>query len=274
MLKDTPLVDAPRPGQCLVVTGRKRDGKSWYVYHEIFLPFQGPSIYCDPKGQDAYMVSGEVRYSLKEIQEKPANKIIFRPAPGSKPELYDAELEKVIEYLIDWKKGYMDAPLLVVIDEAQRYMGKAGMVSGPDRLIQTCAVLNCSTCVVNPDYSTMPRQLFFQADAIVLYTGHPVIFTYLEERLSTHIPDIAKAHLAQKYHGICYDWEHLYLIWPNGAMRVCEAEAEVRTDENEDNEGGDTPGDTDGPDDDAADSPEPDDGTAAKGDTDGGDDTG
>jgi len=271
MLTDTPLVEGPKPGKCALITGRKRDGKSWYVYHEIFLPFGGPAIYIDPKGQDAYMV-GEIRYSLKEIQEKPANKIIFRPAPGSNPEAYDAEVEKVLGYLVEWKKEYPGAPLLVVIDEAQRYMGKAGMAYGPDTLVQTCAVLDISTVIINPDYSTVPRQLYFQADYVILFTGHPVIYMYLEERMATHIPDIAKAHLAQKYHGICYDWENIYLIWPNGAMRVCEADAEVRTDENEDNKGGDTPGDTDEPDDDAADSAEPDDGAPAEGDTERGDD--
>jgi len=272
MLTDTPLVDGPMPGATCLVTGKTQDGKSFYVWHEIFLPFPGPSLYFDPKGYDAYMVGPgvEVRYTLKEIQEKPANKILFRAKMGVDPAIFNTEAEKVLAYLVEWKRMYPGSPLLVVVDEAQRFMNKAGMSLGIDMIVQTCAGMGISCCIICPDKSQCPPQLFFQSPYVIFFTGHPTLYLYLEERLATHIPDIAKQHIMQKYHGICYDWESLYLIYPNGAMRPCPAE-EVRTDADEDNKSERAPGDTDEPDDDAADSAAPDDGAPAADNADDGD---
>jgi len=236
-----PLIDTPTsPGQCLVVTGKKRDGKSWWVWHQIFLKWSGAALYLDPKGADAYMV-GDVRHSLEEIVEEPARKFILRPEPGSNPHEFDAEVNRVLLWLIEWKRGWPGTKLLVVIDEAQRYLMKSGMEESIDALVQSCAAMDLSTVLICPDYSQIPRQLFQQADFVAFFTSHPVIKMYLEERMQTEVPPSVWRHLEQnvpgnKGHGFVYDWQSIQLINPDGSM-VDAGEAEET--EGEDDEGED-----------------------------------
>jgi len=222
----TPLVEtATVPGKCVLVTGKKRDGKSYFVYHQIFLRFKGPAVYVDPKGADPY-IRGEIRHTTAEVKSHPANKIIFRPVAGTSPSGFDEEVMALITYLIDWKRGWPDASLLIVLDESQRYMGKAGMEEGPDILVQTCSALNISTVLVNPDYMTVPRQLYVQSDFVIFFTAHKVLSMYLDERMMTAIPPRGMQHLernrtelmSKKGYGIMYDWSNWWLVYPDGHM--------------------------------------------------------
>lgn len=230
MLVDTPLVNPPpRQGECCIVTGKKRDGKSWWAFHEIFLPFPGPAIYIDPKGADEYIggicpMHGEhgipVIHSLSELKEKKPNKCILQILPGGRPEAFDQEIDMVIDWVISWKsqQELRKVPMLVVVDEAQRLMTKMRMSSQIDRLVQTCSALNISTVIVNPDYSTIPRQLFVQSDYVILFTAHPVILMYFEERLRTPFNEAIAQHMSQKYAGLIYDWTDCYFLNPDGTF--------------------------------------------------------
>jgi hypothetical protein len=225
---NTPLIETSSvPGKALLVTGKKRDGKSFYVYNRIFVPFKGVSVYIDPKGADPY-IRGEVRHTVEDVKAHPANKIIFRPTLGSSPTAFDEEVDKLIDYLISWKQTYPPeaVSMLVVIDEAQRYMGKAGMMEGPDRLVQTCSALNISVCICNPDYMTVPRQLYVQSDYVIFFTAHKVLSIYLDERMMTEIPDLCLRHMeknksdlmSNKGHGCMYDWHSWWIINQDGSM--------------------------------------------------------
>lgn len=231
MLQDTPMVNPPPlQGECGIVTGKKRDGKSWWAFHEVFLQFAGPALYIDPKGADGYiggMCPGHgdhkipVVHTLEQLQREKPNKAIIQIVPGARPEAFDEVVDKTIDWLIAWKSQpeMRPFPMLVVIDEAQRLMTKMKMNSQVDRLVQTCSALNISTIIVNPDYSTIPRQLFVQSDYIVLFTAHPVILMYLEERLRTPFNNEIAQHMSQKYAGLIYDWTDCYFLNPDGTFR-------------------------------------------------------
>jgi len=223
-----PLIETPSvPGKCVVVTGKKRDGKSYAVYNRIFVPFKGPKVYIDPKGADPY-IRGEIRHTVDEVKSHPSQSIIFRPRLGSSPTAFDEEVEKLIDYLISWKQTYPSEAfsMLIVVDESQRYMGKAGMEEGPDRLVQTCSALNISTVMINPDYMTVPRQLYVQSDYCIFFTAHKVLSMYLDERMMTTIPAVCMQHLefnrteimTKKGYGIMYDWHAWWKIYPDGHM--------------------------------------------------------
>jgi len=221
----TPLIETPTiPGKVVLVTGKKRDGKSWFVYHQIFLPFKGPAIYIDPKAADNY-IRGEKRRTVKQVQDHPANKIIFQIQPGASADQFDEQVHELIQYLINWKRGYPGVPLLVVLDEAYRYMLKSGMDDGPDALVQTCSALDINTVIINPDYSTVPRQLYLQADYCVFFTAHPVIEMYLEDRLTMNLPKQVWQHVARnqttdqskKGYAMMIDWSNtVWLLYPDG----------------------------------------------------------
>lgn len=237
----------PRQGECGIVTGKKRDGKSWWSYHEVFLEFQGPAIYIDPKGADGYIggfcpVHGDhgipVVHTLEELQRLRPNKVILQIVPGARPEAFDDVIDRTIDWLIAWKsQPEMRAfPLLVVIDEGQRLMTKMKMNSQVDRLVQTCSALNISTIIINPDYSTIPRQLFVQSDYITLFTCHPVILMYFEERLRTEFNSDIANHMGRKYAGLIYDWTDCYFLEPDGTFRHYSSILDMQNKEEKKNE--------------------------------------
>lgn len=215
------------------------------MYHHIFLQWSGPAIYIDPKGADPYL-QGEVRAKLQDIISKPAEKIIVRPVPGTDPHEFDEEVERILKWLVEWKRQYPAIQLLVVVDEAQRYCQKTRMSSSLDILVQTCAAMSISTCIINPDYSTVPRQLFFQADYVCFFTAHPVIIMYLQERLQSELSPEDIKHLEKKYHGLAYDWHNIYRIYPDGSIEESGG-IEHDTDTTEDEVQDESEGDTDEP---------------------------
>lgn len=245
----TPLIETPcSPGKTVLITGKKRDGKSYYAYNQIFLNFKGPAIYIDPKAADPY-IKGEVRRTVEQVKSYPANKIIFQIQAGSPTEKFDEEVQKLIEYLIEWKRGYPKVPLLVVLDESYRYMSKFEMDEGPNMLVQTCSALDISTVVINPDYSTCPRILFMQSDFVLFFTAHPTIKMYLEERMSSEIPDIVWRHvsrnqtdiMSKKGYGFMLDWSQtIWLIYPDGHMDSVQAGEQIDEGAKEDDDSGDT----------------------------------
>jgi hypothetical protein len=248
----TPLIETPTsPGKSILVTGKKRDGKSWYVFNRIFMDFKGPAIFIDPKGADSY-IKGEVRRTVEQVKSYPANKIIFQIQPGSSTEKFDEEVAKLIEYLVSWKRGYPKVPLLVVLDESYRYMSKFAMDEGPNTLVQTCSALDISTIIINPDYSTVPRILYMQSDYVIFFTAHPVIESYLEDRLTMQIPPQVWTHvsrnqtdiMAKKGYGMMLDWsDRIWLIFPDGHMDVVEGVEKDGTQETNDGDN-DIDGDT------------------------------
>jgi hypothetical protein len=252
-----PLIETPNiPGKAILCTGRKRDGKTFFIYHRIFVPFPGPAVFVDPKGAQTDGLRGEIRRTVEDVKAHPANKIIFQIRPGTSPEKFDEEVAKLFEYLVEWKRGYPAIPMLIVIDEAYRYMSKFEMEEGPNTLIQTVSALNISCVVINPDMSTCPRILFTQSDFIILFSYHPVVKLYLNERLTTEVPEVAWKHLmrnqtdimSKKGYGIMLDWsDRVWLIYPDGHMDVVEGTKDAEANETDDTsdteaEGGGKPG--------------------------------
>ena len=239
----------PRPGETVLVTAKKRSGKSWWAWHEVFLRWQGLRIYIDPKATDGYMATHPTVANLRELQSHPARSVLVRPRLGDESFVHAAE--EVMAYLLSYKRQHPQPPLLLVVDEAQHFMGKWSWVGGLNTLIQTAAGVNVSVLVINPDYSTIPRQLFHQADHLVLFVDHPIILDYVAERLSSEVPPNVRTHLAKPYHGARFDWHDWFIINPNGSetpvLSNRDSEESVREDEPHREEGhGPSPTNPDG----------------------------
>ena len=206
----------PKPGERILVTCATRTGKSYYIWHSIFVPWQGLRIWVDSKNVDRYMVA-PVYHNLHDIKEKPTDTILLRPEIGTtKPEFW-AAWDEISEYLVNLKREEPEEPILLVIDEAQEVMTKGKVRDSVAVWIDTMAGANASVVIINPDHSTIPRHIFHQTTHFIMFDGHEVIVRYCEERLSTIIPQAARDGANIKFGGARFDWERWFIIRPDGS---------------------------------------------------------
>jgi hypothetical protein len=240
------LQPTPKPGQGMIITGKKRDGKSRYAVY-VFNKFRGPAIYIDPKGKDTYSENyfdeSIVKYKATDIKEGLLHHAVLRYLPGSDLDLFVEETCKIIDWVINWKLKYPRTSLLIVLDEAYFFMTRHKALKEITRLIQGCSGLNISWILINPQYNDIPRTFFMQCDYLTLYTYHPVIIEYFQERLHQDITEDMIKHMDVQYNGLIFDWTHVYgllrdysmVTFPEGVERQIHGDGEQH-DENEDNQ--------------------------------------